>query len=63
MKLLPIILLVVAVKYSLGNVDIFNKCPDFNPINNFDIEEVICAIFMSSPDTSCFPHCAFSNLL
>lgn len=31
---------ILMTKYSFGDVDIFNKCPDFRPKINFDIEEV-----------------------
>lgn len=35
--------LVILLNFSskvYGDIDIFNRCPDFYPINEFDIEEV-----------------------
>lgn len=39
MNLLCVLLSTFIVKAS-ANVDIFSKCPDFRPVNGFDIEEV-----------------------
>lgn len=30
----------IFLRFSFADVDIFNKCPDFHPHNNFDVEEV-----------------------
>lgn len=39
MNLVCVVISTLILKAS-ANVDIFSKCPDFRPVNGFDIEEV-----------------------
>lgn len=39
MKLL-LLVLVNVISFSIANLDIFNKCPDFRPAIDFNVEEV-----------------------
>lgn len=48
MNLLCVVISTFIVKAS-ANVDIFSKCPDFRPVNGFDIEEVSLFIHCQIP--------------